>query len=1052
MNRQLILFLISLFALLGSLVAAWGTIQERDFQLRGYVDATEDPYIPFRVPRFGVNAELTQYTPPVLTQQLTLMETAHVNWVRQTFRWDEIEPQPGQYEWAKWDSIVEAVNQFPNLRLIVVLMNTPEWARPSPSATDATTPPADPARFADFARAVAMRYSTTIDHYQIWDEPNLMDAWGGLEPQATEYSAILQAAYHAIHSSDDNATVIAAALAPTVETGPNNISDILYLHDLYALGAKNFTDAFAAKPHGFNTSPDDRRVDDDVLNFSRIVALREEMVRQGDSAKPLWASSIGWNSLPDDWIGEPSIWGSVSADEQARYTIGALDRAEREWPWLAGMVLYHWQPDVPSDDAHWGFSLLDQQNQPTPLLIDLMQKSQPDVAENGLFSPQNPYARYSGIWRFSSLGADIGWLDDSQVDFRFRGQDIALLLRQGNYVAYLYTTIDGTQANATPRDASGNAYIILTSNSLEPELELVSVSRNLNNDIHTLHLTADRGQQRWALVGYAVSSGDLIAPHNCQFVAAVITVIVSSISFLFACRQLGWTPLRHYITTWWQNLTETGQLAISAITSLALMFAMLITWNEGTPNLLRRESVQLGLAILTGGFIYLQPGFVLALLATAVLFVIFYNRPDFGLTLTIFWAPFFLFPVELYLFAFPLAEILILITATAWFLQMLAQWGYNRQTSISQYPLPTFAHRLRNLQVLDYGVISWLVLGIVSLSWADRLPEAITELRVMIFEPALFYLVLRTTPSDKKILVRLVDAMLLAGFLVAIIGLWLFAQDQAVITAEAGARRLASVYGSPNNVGLFLGRCLPFVLAYLIVKTDQTRRVFAGIALVVMAFTVILSQSVGAIFLGIPVAVAMVAILTWRRRAGLILAGFFAILLIVSAFLLQLPRFARVLDFSSGTNFFRIRVWQSALNIIRDHPLTGIGLDQFLYAFRGQYIMPDAWQEPNLSHPHNFILDFWVRLGILGVVIFLSLQVSFWRIMLCVYAFYRNNEPLYFALVVGIMSSMVNLLSHGLVDNSVFVQDLCYVFVLLLGLAANISNIRAIDERSGVMV
>ena len=56
--------------------------------------------------------------------------------------------------------------------------------------------------------------------------------------------------------------------------------------------------------------------------------------------------------------------------------------------------------------------------------------------------------------------------------------------------------------------------------------------------------------------------------------------------------------------------------------------------------------------------------------------------------------------------------------------------------------------------------------------------------------------------------------------------------------------------------------------------------------------------------------------------------------------------------------------------MIHDHPITGLGLDQFLYAYRGRYILPDAWQEPNLSHPHNILLDFWVRLGIFGVLLF----------------------------------------------------------------------------------
>ena len=39
-----------------------------------------------------------------------------------------------------------------------------------------------------------------------------------------------------------------------------------------------------------------------------------------------------------------------------------------------------------------------------------------------------------------------------------------------------------------------------------------------------------------------------------------------------------------------------------------------------------------------------------------------------------------------------------------------------------------------------------------------------------------------------------------------------------------------------------------------------------------------------------------------------------------------------------------------------------VGLDNFLYAYRGRYILDAAWQEPNLNHPHNIVLDFATRL------------------------------------------------------------------------------------------
>ncbi len=1052
MTRQHVVFLLALVALVGSLVATWASIQQRDYQLRGYVNATENPLLPFRVPRLGVNAELTQYTDEELNRNLERMQAAHVIWVRQMFRWDEIEPQQRQYQWDKWDRIVNAINDHPDLHLIAVLVNTPAWSRESEAAASLSTPPADVADYMGFARVFARRYGQAIDYYQIWDEPNLTDAWGGLEPRPSEYAALLQAAYQAIHGADEDANVIAAALAPTTETGPQNISDIVFLHDLYALGVREYSDGIAAKPFGFDISPFDREVDPNLLNFSRIIALREEMVRNGDGAKPLWASGVGWNSLPQDWIGDSSIWGTVTTEEQVGYTVGALDRADREWPWLAGLILFHWQPDAAPDDPVWGFTLIDRQGQTSPLWTALAERQPVSAAQNGLFAAANSYTQYTGVWRMSNLGADIGWLDDSQVNFEFVGQEIALLLRQDDYVAYLYPTVDGQQANATPLDAAGNAYILLTSNSREPELELVPVARGLSNQRHTLHIVADRGQQRWALAGFAVSSGDLAAPHNRQIAAALFTVIVAGISVVVTGWQLKLEAVVVPVRRSWNRLSATGHIAVSAITSVILMIGMLLTWGDSTPNLLRREAVQLSLAVISGGLIYIQPGLALTIGAIIVLFVIFYNRPDYGLALTIFWAPFFLFPVELYEFAFPLAEIMIWVTFGAWFVRLISGWRRNWLSAASSSASLSLATRLLHLHAIDYGVLIWLLLGILSLSWSERVSQAITELRVMILEPTLFYLVLRSSARDRQSIVRVVDAMLLAGFLVAVIGLWLFIQGDAVITAEAGSRRLASVYGSPNNVALFLGRCIPFAMAYLITSTDRARRFAAGVSVTLMLLAVLLSQSVGAIFLGVPLAVATVFTLVWRRRAALALLALLAGIAAISPLLLQSARFSRLLDFTEGTNFFRIRVWQSAINMIRDYPLTGVGLDQFLYAFRGQYVMPDAWQEPNLSHPHNFILDFWVRLGLLGILNLLWLQVAFWRAMRSAYRRFRGRDPVFFALCLGTIGSMINLLSHGLVDNSVYVQDLCYVYVLLLGLAVNLSNIRTIDESEEIMV
>ena len=274
------------------------------------------------------------------------------------------------------------------------------------------------------------------------------------------------------------------------------------------------------------------------------------------------------------------------------------------------------------------------------------------------------------------------------------------------------------------------------------------------------------------------------------------------------------------------------------------------------------------------------------------------------------------------------------------------------------------------------------------------------------------------------------------------IGIAGYVTGDAVITAEGGARRLVSVYGSPNNVGLLLGRALPFLLAFVLVGINPRIRIAAGAVLLIAGVTLLLTQSVGALLLGAPAAIATVLIAYYRRRALIPLALVGLIGVIGFAGLTQVSgRFANILDFSSGTNFLRLRLWESTIEMIRDYPVTGIGLDQFLYLFSGEYVRPDAIWDLDLSHPHNFILDYWTRLSLVGLALFALIQVSFWRRAQRIIASLATLDKHVVAMSLGLIGSMAALLAHGLIDNSVFVIDLAFIFAFQLALAVRLSEI-----------
>jgi putative inorganic carbon (HCO3(-)) transporter len=147
---------------------------------------------------------------------------------------------------------------------------------------------------------------------------------------------------------------------------------------------------------------------------------------------------------------------------------------------------------------------------------------------------------------------------------------------------------------------------------------------------------------------------------------------------------------------------------------------------------------------------------------------------------------------------------------------------------------------------------------------------------------------------------------------------------------------------------------------------------------------------------------------------------------------MQVPRFASMFDLQEGSTFFRLELWRSSLNLIREHPWFGVGLGSFQAAYRTRYVLPSAWQEFNLEHPHNVYLDHWTRLGLLGLLAGVAVQVAFWRI---ISQGPPPTSPRKGSIPIGLAGGMAALLAHGLVDNTLFFPDLAMIFFLALALA-----------------
>ena len=216
------------------------------------------------------------------------------------------------------------------------------------------------------------------------------------------------------------------------------------------------------------------------------------------------------------------------------------------------------------------------------------------------------------------------------------------------------------------------------------------------------------------------------------------------------------------------------------------------------------------------------------------------------------------------------------------------------------------------------------------------------------------------------------------------------------------------------------------------------RRGYAFLAVLLFLGTVG-TFSRGALFLGLPVTLLFLGWMYGKR------GRVYAVIGVILLFLLHIPLFTtprfRTLVTGTGTPALRVELWRSSLRMVRDHWLKGVGPDNFLYYFREIYLPRRDYPEPNLSHPHNLVLHFWLEFGLWGV---------FWLLGTLWLLAHKAREALRYlprpsmsrALVIAALGGIIYGIAHGLVDQSFLLPDLMVLFVWHVGIVASIEERR----------
>ncbi len=385
-----------------------------------------------------------------------------------------------------------------------------------------------------------------------------------------------------------------------------------------------------------------------------------------------------------------------------------------------------------------------------------------------------------------------------------------------------------------------------------------------------------------------------------------------------------------------------------------------------------------------------------------------------AITLLVFWAPFHTTISRFNLSPQEVAVYFIILACLM--LDRQGVWGWVKALFTS----------VPRVSLIAIGVFTLACLQSVAFESGVSALERLQALRSALLYPILFALLVTYTVRSRNVERALLKAFFSGAALFAAyaLSLKLLGVDIAngAVAGRLGAESSFLSQYHPNNIGLYLALALPFAVplwheAGASRILSRMKRAGIIVSALLMALDIILAASRGTLVaLAISVVVALIFLLwqgtaTQRVIVGAVIFGAAAgaASLALGRQTAALGRYALLLNPSAllaNPNVqFRLQLYARAFQLIRERPLTGIGLQ----AFSATGTTPFS--------PHDTYLDLWVSVGIFGLLAFVfALAHGIWTSLRWARHYARNGNQAGVYYSLSIVLAIVAFTTQGLVE------------------------------------
>lgn len=314
----------------------------------------------------------------------------------------------------------------------------------------------------------------------------------------------------------------------------------------------------------------------------------------------------------------------------------------------------------------------------------------------------------------------------------------------------------------------------------------------------------------------------------------------------------------------------------------------------------------------------------------------------------------------------------------------------------------------KDIKTLNYVLFIFLILILISTIYTE---SSLSTYRSRFLSPLLGLFIFYFYPFKQK---HLILIFLSFSFILLI--------NSLIIIYQFSQGNIGRPTGMVGNHYMFLAvfntLILPIIFCFCLSKNVPSKlRIFFAITLI-FNIPAIVFENTRIVWISLFISFMIVILLSKiniKRILLIFISIFISIFILLQISPNSLTRLKSISDISyqNQSNYERLLMWQSATNMFIDHPIYGVGIDNYYNEYIHNYRSPLSREKQH--HPHNVLLTFLSETGLLG---------TFGYVTLFLYLFYHSIKTYiknYNIFALAYLACLISFTINSLTD-SIFSQ------------------------------